>query len=122
MNSKLILIIFTASLLIFTACSVQSSGKYDDFAKCLTSRNVSMYGAYWCPHCAAQKKAFGSSFKYVSYVECSLPNNAGQTQICIDAGIQSYPTWDFNGKKVEGEEAFSDLVENSGCSVDLIKN
>ena len=45
--------------------------KLDDFAKCLTQKSVVMYGAYWCPHCQAQKKLFGSSFKYVNYVECT---------------------------------------------------
>ena len=35
-----------------------------------------MYGAYWCPHCQAQKKVFGESFQYVPYVECTQQNRA----------------------------------------------
>lgn len=91
------------------------AGKYDDFAKALTEKGVKMYGAYWCSHCANQKKLFGSSFKYVNYVECSLPNAAGQTAACTAAGIQSYPTWEFaDGKKVASELSFEQLSQLSG--------
>ena len=27
-----------------------------------------MYGTEWCPHCQDQKRAFGTSFKYVQYI------------------------------------------------------
>jgi len=33
-------------------------GFYDEFAQCLTDKGVKMYGAYWCPHCQAQKALF----------------------------------------------------------------
>jgi hypothetical protein len=60
----------------------------DAFAKCLTAKGLTMYGAVWCPHCQDQKALFGDSFKYIKYVEC--PDN---TQLCIDKNIQGYPTW-----------------------------
>jgi len=60
----------------------------DAFAKCLTSKGLTMYGAVWCPHCKDQKALFGDSFKYVNYVEC--PDN---TELCLAKGIQGYPTW-----------------------------
>ena len=60
----------------------------DAFAKCLTAKGLTMYGAEWCPHCKDQKALFGDSFKYVNYVEC--PQN---TNLCLAKGIQGYPTW-----------------------------
>ena len=60
----------------------------DAFAKCLTAKGLTMYGAEWCPHCKDQKALFGTSFKYINYVEC--PNN---TNLCIAKNIQGYPTW-----------------------------
>ena len=30
-------------------------------AKCLTSKDVKMYGTSWCPHCNNQKEMFGVS-------------------------------------------------------------
>jgi hypothetical protein len=83
----------------------------DVFAKCVASKNVTMYGAVWCSHCLAEKKAFGDSFKYVPYVEC--PDNV---QLCIDKGINGYPTWiDGTGKKYEGEQGLSGVAKISGC-------
>ena len=42
----------------------KSAHKYDAFARCLEDRQVKMYGAYWCPHCAEQKEMFGESFDW----------------------------------------------------------
>ena len=83
----------------------------DIFAKCVASKGVTMYGAAWCSHCTAEKNAFGSSFKYVPYVEC--PDNI---QLCVDKGINGYPTWiDALGKKYEGEQGLSGVAKISGC-------
>ena len=35
--------------------------KYDSFAQCLAQKEITMYGAVWCPHCQAQKKEFDNS-------------------------------------------------------------
>lgn len=109
-----------AVILIFfvLANNNNETGPYDDFTKCLTEKGVKMYGAYWCPHCLNQKNMFGSGWKYVDYVECSLPNKAGQTEICNKAGIKGYPTWEFaNKERIEGEVSFEYLSEKSGCEL-----
>lgn len=91
-------------------------GEYDALAQCLTEKSVKMYGAYWCGHCNNQKEMLGKSFKYINYIECSLPNNAGQTKVCQDAGIRAYPTWEFeDGQRIEGEASVEKLKELSGC-------
>ncbi len=93
-------------------------GKYDGFAQCLNDNGAVMYGAYWCPHCQAQKKLFGSSWDYVNYVECSLPNGNGQTQICIDEGITGYPVWKFaDGTEISGELSLEQLGSFTDCSL-----
>ncbi len=95
-------------------------GKYDGFAQCLTDEGAVMYGAYWCPHCQAQKKLFGSSWDKVNYVECSLPNGNGQTQICIDEGIISYPVWKFaDGKEISGQLSLQQLGSFTGCELPI---
>ena len=108
---KITALAFTA--LFITGCTtnlISSSGPYDDFARCLTSKGVKMYGSDTCPHCKAQKGFFKGSFGLVDYVECG--RNA---DICQKAGIQAYPTWEVNGKKFEGETSLSALSEKSGC-------
>lgn len=85
----------------------------DDFAKCLTEKKVVMYGAAWCPHCQNEKKAFGDSFKYVTYVECPV-----ETKRCLDEGINGYPTWTFSdGSRVEGEMGVKRLSEKTQCAL-----
>jgi len=115
------LIIGTAILFVgITAVAFlnPAEGKYDEFAKCLSENGVTMYGAYWCPHCNAQKQMFGNSWSQVNYVECSLPNKAGQTQVCTESGIKSYPTWEFqDGLRIEGEMPLEKISSLSGCNL-----
>jgi glutaredoxin len=83
----------------------------DDFAKCLASKKITMYGADWCVHCKKEKAAFGSSFSYVPYVEC--PDNM---QLCIDKGITSYPTWiTEQGTVYEGQQGIETLSGITTC-------
>jgi glutaredoxin len=87
----------------------------DNFAKCLASKNITMYGAAWCAHCQDQKNLFGDSFKYVSYVECP-----DEPQKCLNEGITGYPTWIFPDKrKLIGEQGLEKLSQESGCPLPL---
>ena len=91
-------------------------GKYDEFATCLKDKGAVFYGAFWCPHCQAQKKMFGSSAKLLPYQECSTANGQGQLQICIDKKISSYPTWEFaDGSRLNGEIPLAELAEKTSC-------
>ncbi len=111
-------IFLLAGFMAFLFFGSNATGKYDDFAKCLTENGVKMYGAYWCPHCLNQKSMFGSSWKYVNNIECSLPNRGGQTDLCNKASIKGYPTWEFADKtRLEGEVSFEYLSEKSGCEL-----
>ncbi len=113
-----IAIIAVAAVLAMKSQKSEEPGKYDDFAKCLTEKGVVMYGAYWCPHCKNQEELFGNSWELVNYVECSLPNRAGQTQVCSSAGIKGYPTWEFSdGSRAEGELSMRQLSEKGNCSL-----
>ncbi len=95
-------------------------GKYDDFAKCIKDKGVQFYGAFWCPHCQAQKAMFGKSAQYLPYTECSTPDGQGQLQVCKDHGITTYPTWFFptgstTPEIVTGEIELVDLAERTSC-------
>ena len=105
-------------LFVFFITSMQSKpGPYDAFAQCLTGKGAVMYGAYWCPHCANQKKLFGSSFKYVTYVECDAKGKDAQPELCQQKGVASYPTWEINGTIESGEIPLPVLAEKSGCTL-----
>lgn len=105
-------------VLIIVAISffdITSGGDYDEFAQCLSNNNVKMFGAFWCPHCAEQKALLGNSWKYIKYVECSLPDRSS-TQECVAEGIKSYPTWEFaDGSRLQGVLPLNQLSELSNC-------
>src|SRR5882757_1636440 len=65
-----------------------SNHQYDEFAKCLASRQAKMYGLYWCPHCAEQKAMFGKAFQYVPYVECGIKGSHELAAECTAAGVK----------------------------------
>jgi len=91
---------------------------YDEFTQCLTDSGAKMYGAYWCPHCQAQKKLFGSSWDLVNYVECATPGSDQQKQVCNAAGIKTYPTWIFaDGKSISGELSLQQLSSFTSCEL-----
>jgi thiol-disulfide isomerase/thioredoxin len=92
------------------------AGKLDTFARCLTNKGVKFYGAFWCPHCQAQKALFGSSAKLLPYIECSTPDAQGRTAICDEKKIEGYPTWEFfDGTREGGEITLSHLSEKTSC-------
>ncbi len=97
-------------------------GKYDVFAKCIKDSGTIFYGAFWCPHCQAQKARFGKSADLLPYVECSTADSQSQTQICKDKNIQTYPTWYFASSTavggyeiVVGELELAQLSERTSC-------
>ncbi len=75
-----------------------------------------MYGTYWCPYCLEQKELFGPVFdQKVPYVECSPDGRENPpAQECIDAGVQSYPTWIVNGETYRGRLPLEELARISG--------
>ena len=104
---------------LFHGSGQPASGEHDSLAQCLADKGVKMYGAWWCPHCQAQKKDFGDSFKLINYIECAAGNpGSGQTQECNDAKIEGYPTWEFaDGTRLSGEQTFNKLAETAGCEI-----
>jgi len=95
-------------------------GKYDTFATCLKDKGAVFYGAFWCSHCQATKKLFGSSQKLLPYVECSTPDGRSQVQACVDKKITSYPTWEFaDGSRLEGEVTLEQLATKTSCQLPL---
>lgn len=135
-NNNLKVILFTFGALAVVALGYwyndqQKPGQYDEFAQCLSTKGVKFYGAFWCPHCQAQKALFGKSKQFLPYVECSNADQKSQTQICIDKKIESYPTWSFQISTgtpatttevfVSGEKTFEELSTQSGCALPILK-
>lgn len=107
-----------ATVILRSEGAPEGPGKYDTFATCLKDKGAVFYGAFWCPHCQAQKKLFGSSAKLLPYVECSTADGSAQTQACIAKEVKSYPTWEFaDGSRLSGEITLAQLAEKTSCEL-----
>jgi hypothetical protein len=92
--------------------------RYDDFAKCLATKQVKMYGLYWCPHCAEQKAMFGKAFQYVPYVECAIKGSRDLAPACTAAKVKLFPSWQFGSDTPkEGVFPMQELSDKTGCSL-----
>ena len=118
-TKKFLIIILLVVVLVIVlgvfANKPKDVGKYGPLAQCLKDSGAEFYGAFWCAHCQDQKKDFGSSKKYLPYIECSNPDNT-QKQVCIDKKIESYPTWFFrDGTTMTGKLSLDTLAEKTQC-------
>jgi thiol-disulfide isomerase/thioredoxin len=101
----------------------QQPGPLDTFAQCVNDSGAKFYGAFWCPHCQAQKAIFSKSKDLLPYIECSTPDGNGQNAVCKDKAITSYPTWEFassTGTTTDffpGEKTLSEIAEKSKCTL-----
>jgi hypothetical protein len=134
MKRKNIILVSLVIVIFVSGCLQQEvpSGKYNEFAKCLTDKGVKMYGAFWCGKCAKQKNKFEDSFQYINYIECdpkcikdkegNLPTvckgHESQSALCIEKGVELYPHWEFpDGSSTEGILESEFLAEKSGCEL-----
>jgi thiol-disulfide isomerase/thioredoxin len=113
-------LLIASALLMLSGCGEPAGpkppGKYADVAKCLTEKGVVMYGAYWCPHCQAQKEAFGDDVQFLPYQECDDGAKGGNHALCLEKGVSSYPTWVFPGQgNLVGQQPIFVLAKIANC-------
>jgi glutaredoxin len=91
--------------------------RYDAMAKCMASKEVKMYGAYWCPHCTDQKEILGEAYRFV-YVECGVPGSHAEAEQCTEQGVKVFPTWRFqDGALKPGVFSAEELSDKTGCGL-----
>ena len=97
------------------AITTSSSPEKVEFAKFLNINNVTMYSAYWCPHCHDQKQLFGKkAVKELSIVECAQDGKDNQYKLCQEKGIDGFPSWEINEKIYSGVKDLNDLAIMTG--------
>lgn len=114
-----VLAVIVVAIIFFSTRGINTSNpQYDVLAKCIADSGAKFYGAFWCAHCRTQKEMFGSSAKYLPYIECSSSDGKSQLQVCADAGITGYPTWVFpDGSRASGEVSMQVIASRTGCSI-----
>ena len=113
----IVTIVVIGGLVSLLVVQAKKPGKYDTVAQCITDSGATFYGTFWCPHCQATKAMFGKSAKKLPYIECSEPSGKGQLQVCADANIEGYPTWEFaDGSRLTGERTLEELAAKTSCT------
>lgn len=85
-------------------------------ARHLSSIGAKMYGTYWCPYCTRQKQLFRDGANQLTVIECDRGGANAQPQLCDQANISSYPTWEINGQLYLGMRSLEELAQLSGFS------
>ena len=85
----------------------------------LKESGAQFYGASWCATCSAQKALFGGAAKDLPYVECSPAGRGGPfSMTCLNAGIQTFPTWIIRGRRYTEMLQVNDLAQRTGFKFD----
>jgi len=87
-------------------------GQYDEFAKCITEKDVVIYGNDFCQYTNKQLNFFGKSRKYLNYIKC-----AENKELCDSKSIKITPTWEIAGKMYEQVQSFERLSDLTGCKI-----
>ncbi|MEY2832450.1 MAG: hypothetical protein RLZZ574_1708 [Cyanobacteriota bacterium] len=97
------------------AISTTSGASELGLAGHLKQIGAKMYGAFTCPHCQNQKQLFGKeAAAQLNYIECHPEGENSQTDRCMKANIQGFPTWEIKGKQYQGEKTLAELADLSG--------
>lgn len=108
---SMVVVIIVLIILSFSS-SAKKPGEYDKFAKCLSEKEVIVYGNDYCSYTAKQLNYFGKSKKYLNYVKC-IDNE----DLCDDKNIEVTPTWEIDGKMYEQVQNFEKLSSLTGCEI-----
>ena len=92
-----------------------SEEQLETLAKCLSEKGAKFYGSSGCGWCKKQKEVFGEAAQYLPYIECVDEETRKMTSQCQEAGIQSYPTWEFFGEKKPGFKTPEELSQLADC-------
>lgn len=108
--------LFIIAILFLSACQTGTRAS-PEFVSCLEEQNVKMYGAFWCGHCADQKALLGKVDTI--YIECDARGKNEQSELCIEKGIEGYPTFELgNGSFISGVHTVEELSNITGCQID----
>lgn len=84
-------------------------------ARHLTAIGAKEYIAWWCPHCHEQKELFGKqAYAEINHIECDPNGKNSRPDLCEAAQVQSFPSWEINGKLYSGTQSLEELATISG--------
>jgi glutaredoxin len=84
-------------------------------AKHLKQAGAVMYSASWCAYCKQQLAMFGESAStLINVVDCDPSGANARPDLCRQAGVRSFPSWEINGQLYDGVRPLDNLADASG--------
>jgi uncharacterized membrane protein len=92
---------------------------HSDLVKYMNEQGWTYYKSYTCSNCRRQEKLLGQAYEFVNSVECHPDGPDGNSELCLEKGIDKTPTWilERDGEEVmrlEGLQPIEKLTEVSG--------
>jgi hypothetical protein len=87
----------------------------ENFARCLTEKEIILYGTAWDGHTQKQKELFGKAAKYLTYIECMAEEGGTVLSECELAEIKGFPAWEIFENIIVGRISIKRLSDLSGC-------
>ena len=110
----LILVFYLATNIItkYTGFSVSEKAEEKDFEKCLKEQDIVLY-----INTENSAETLGK-IKLVDYLEdIEIKNCFIDNQICLEKGVNSFPTWVINENKISKDISLDELSMLSGCKL-----
>jgi hypothetical protein len=83
-------------------------------AQCLDNLETELYGGKYCPDCEKQLTLFGTSIRFLNYIECETSTQKEITDPKCK-NLRDIPAWYINKSIHYGYKNISQLQELSGC-------
>jgi len=116
-TSLLIIIFLTLIFYFITETITKKTGyfileteKTNDFKNCLLDKNITLYINSYSPEETINKIKI---YEYIDSVK--IFNCYRNKDFCLSKGINTFPAWIINNKKIERDITFSELEELTGC-------
>ncbi|NEQ24792.1 MAG: hypothetical protein F6K28_37955, partial [Microcoleus sp. SIO2G3] len=61
------------------------------------------------------KQLFGKeALSELNAIECAADGKNGQPQVCAEAGVKGFPSWQINGELTSGTKTLEELADLTG--------
>jgi len=132
MGSVIRVLAFSGAIAVLTSCSALKSSPAGSnaparpaqpavdasaelaLANHLKQTGAKMYETFWCPYCRRQKELFGDAASRLPLVECDPNGTNAKPDLCNQANVSSYPSWEINGQLYRGMRSLEELAQISG--------
>ncbi len=108
----LIAVIIAAVLVVgyfsITGKVISTGGRLDNFASCIASRGLILFGSDTCQYCNILRSNLEESFRLINYIDCP----ADQVKC---TGVMEYPTWNYNGQYIKGNFSLEEISIITKC-------